>query len=380
MAETETTTETREKGRGLFGRRSETEEPEQIRSETEWVDTLYSYEGDDEEDVGAPFEGESLAGLPEEPGERTGWKRRTHDSIDEIESYIDNVLGTPHDPFHRLTRPSAREYGLGETRKGSELHRTRVEGLDQEILIAFPFPADEFEGARVIYETEGGYVLEVKRATGGDKRKVETHHFTISKVGAVAHVLDKLRHLDEPTMERAIEERAEADSRAPPGPTAGQNKEPVYEAEPGFSDRGASNTPTIPSEHAEAPSEAPAGTDPGIAPLEEEPSKKEKKSLFGRRKKDEGVQPDAPSETQTEAPVPGGETPGEDETIETKEKKGLLGRFGRKKGEAGEGEAESAPGAEDSEPGGRKKGFGFRRRKGEAAEGETEPEPDEPAS
>lgn len=217
------------KGRFSRGRRKKADG----HSATEWVDTLHAAEDaqDAEPTTGSPFAAgdDPVEGLPEEPEaspevdaaafdkappagleaphaamseeealeyERS-WKRRHHEGLDDIHHFVDNVIGTSLDPARRR-RLGGREVGIADTREVSRSKQTqvRVEGLDEEFLIAFTFPEDEFRGAHVVYETEGGYVLDVRRAIGGDDNQITSQYYTVSRMGEVSHVIDKMRERD----------------------------------------------------------------------------------------------------------------------------------------------------------------------------------------
>ncbi len=221
-----------EKGFMRFIRRRPAKEK---RSETEWVDTLRAQpepEPEPEEEPESPFmAGEGLAEqepepepapLPEveeepEPAPQEQyqverrWRRRHQDEMDEIHNYIDRVIGTDLDPLERHKRLA----DLGPRRHHGprrDIASVNVEGLDEELMIAFTFPKEELRSARMVYETEGGYVIEVTRAIGGDEAQVERQHYTVSRVGSVAHALDKLRARE---IDRRVQARQQATAETP---------------------------------------------------------------------------------------------------------------------------------------------------------------------
>lgn len=195
--------------RGLF-RFMRRRPAKEKRSETEWVDTLRARpEPAAEEETESPFmAGEAPAPPEPEPApepepepepqrheeyriERR-WRRRHQDEMDEIHAYIDRVIGTDRDPMVRHRKLA----DIGARRhppKSRSIGSIEVEGLEEELMIAFTFPQEELRSARVVYETEGGYVIEVTRAVGGDDDRLERQHYTVSRVGSVAHALDTLR-------------------------------------------------------------------------------------------------------------------------------------------------------------------------------------------
>lgn len=318
------------------------------RSETEWVDTLKAApepEPVEEDEPESPFmAGESFtqeepepepepepAPLPEldeapepEPAPQEQfqverrWRRRHQDEMDEIHNYIDRVIGTDLDPLERHKRLA----DLGPRRHSSvrrEFATVDVEGLDEELMIAFTFPKEELRSARMVYETEGGYVIEVTRAIGGDDETIERQHYTVSRVGSVAHALDKLRarEIDRRVQAReraaaaAEDEDAEADTMDPAAfdeqePQASQDDEPM---QAGYGSSYTSETSRVgtPRETPvsetldEADDEAPEAT----APDEAESDAPEKSGLIGgfasRFKRSEPAHEDPETQPSEEA-------------------------------------------------------------------------------
>lgn len=382
----------KEKGRRRRFGRGRKDDPKEVRSETEWVDTLVAHaEGEEAPVSGSPFAaGEEETETPDVPelpeaeeptgevgaelpadvhdvddeylirekqlprpeklalenqvreghphkGERDAfyeksWTRRQADSHDEIRNYIDNVLGTDLDRQRRERRGRA---SVGARRAaGQGAAPVHVEGLEGDILIAFTFPKEEFRSARVVYETEGGYVVEVTRAVGNDEARLETQYYTVSRVGEVGHVLDKMRA-------REAERRAREEGIEPVAPVARPETEPVPEppAEPPAAEDvgapGATEADKEPQEAVEEPRHEGAQAEEA-EPEEEEGGKKKGFGLFKRKKGDE----EEPAEG-----APG--SPAESEAPEAvQEEDGGKKKFGLFKRKKGEDEAE----AESEEP------------------------------
>jgi hypothetical protein len=377
--------ESGDKGLFRFMRRRPAKEK---RSQTEWVDTLRAQPDPEEE---PPLEDQSpfMAGEPEaepmqaepeaepEPAPENyrverQWRRRHKDEMDEIHNYIDRVIGTDRDPLLRHKRLA--EIGINRhTGKKRDLASVDVEGLDEELMIAFTFPKEELRGARMVYETEGGYVIEVTRAVGGDDEATERQYYTVSRVGSVAHVLDKLRA-------KEIQEKlqqSESSNQPAGSPTsleeapAGQD-EPT--GEPAQADIGEHDSLTQESTAPQPPMEEASEGD------QDEPGGRTGlmggfASRFKRDKSDEDKSDEAPEE----APVSEGvkepaEADAEDETLtqqtedDTSATRGFGGfasRFKPGRSQSGEQEPteEEGTGETDQAPGKKKGGFGFKRNK-----------------
>ena len=337
--------------RRLFGRRKE--EPTEIRSETEWVDTLRAAEGDEEPPLaGSPFATEDVddepSGLPEAPAftgtptyratggdehlpeeaaevgdevvirERSlyrpeklalenrvrsahqhrgesdafyekSWTRRTGESMEDIHNYIDNVIGTEIDPSRRRERRARAGYRPTTGDEGTA--SVHVEGLEQDIMLAFSFPREEFRGARVVYETEGGYVVEVTRAVGNDDDRRETQYYTVSRVGEVGHVLDKMRARE---AERLARERGVAPVApiAEPEPDDASTEPIVEPPEPAdVGAPGAAHDTKAPEEPADEPAAGGHGAAPQLTADDTRANK------FGAlfKRKDEDADADNPA-------------------------------------------------------------------------------------
>lgn len=321
------------------------------RSDTEWVDTLVAQrEPEPEPEEESPFQAGAEA-EPEEPPElppppatdefvtERQWRRRQHDEMDQIHSFIDRIIGTEHDPVVRHRKLS----GLGVARRAGptrrDLANVSVEGLEQELMIAFTFPREELRSAKVVYETEGGYVIEVLRAVGGDERNQQRQYYTVSRMGSVAHTLDKLRAQEIERRVQRDEARAAQRSAEPPRVEA---EPPPAEPEPGE-----------PEEAPEAETPAPGAAPPSEAD-EPEPaggaeSEERQRGGFTRFLRREKEEPEVPGGAAEPAPA---------EETEPPEKRGLRARLLRKD-RAGETEPErSAEPEADQAPdeGGKKKG------------------------
>ena len=364
------------------------------KSPTEWIETLVPVDesGAAVETAGdttsafapeAPHEPMGIA-FPEPtrgsdlPDERTlaslrqGYVQRSPMRLDQIHAYIDEHL-----PSKRVPPP------MRPKRAPPPISPRRSGGRPAKI-VGVPIAGDVLD-QKIVYETSGGYVLEVtERGVNGE---VERSYYTISRVEQVGHALDALR---EGRPERAaaraptFEEAKRALESAPPAPEPTAEPEwpaPESEAWPESESRPWPEAGPDAGESAAEPSAPeptmvefqPEGETTPPEPAAEEPGRFGKlagKLRFRRKKKEEesSAMPPiaAPGEPSALAP---------EESEGKEEKRGRLRLFGRKKEQPAEEAAAPTTGtpteptaeteAEGKEEGGRFSRLRFRRKKTE---------------
>lgn len=371
-----------------FGRSAQ-EEDDRVRRADEWVDTVdvhaaaaspdevpadrspFDTTGLDETSPEPYGSGHGFNGLADdEPVEVRGWTRRSDNPIEEIEYYIDTVLGTQHDPRLRRRALQASELGL-ETEAHRGFIPTKVKGLPNDVPMALPFPHNELRGARLVYETQGGYVIELERVVDGDAQNIDRQFYTVSRIGRVEQVLDRMRALEgrlgpaatsapastspgpAPTAEKPLPGDRQSAREAPAGEPSGAWPEHVDSPWGGVP---ADHQPPAPAtERPTSPADDTAGVTYGDEPNRahdseeaegDEPDDAPKRGLgglFGRRKRGDAEEGEA-RDAETFADSLPDKASDDDES--SRPKRGLGGLFGRKKRD----DARDESSADDDEP------------------------------